>query len=295
MRRVSAKPERVNTFNRLAMSLYPSVEDQTVGQMAAAQEQSVVFMGEDVVVAPAAVVAEAPAPAYGGYTGYTPYKPQTQIVASGADSNKLAVTQDAGLHNYKKAQIHEGVRAITIIPNAHGKLGLKVKSVSKGIFVQAVIKDLPAAAAGLRFGDQLLSINDTVVAGFSSGKAHKLLVESVKTGRIDVSVRERPFERTIVLKKSTDNHLGFEFKNGMINQIRKDSSAARNGLLIDHMFVEVNGQNVVHMKDKNILEIIAQGGDSVTLTIVPKPMFDIMCKNLGSTPLKLMDHSIPEL
>jgi len=276
------------------MSLYPSVEDKTVGEMATAQQQhNVSFMGEQ-VVAPAAVVAAAP-PAYDGYTGYTPYKPQTQLVASGADSGKLAVTQDAGLRNYKKAQIHEGVRAITVIPDAHGKLGLKVKSVSKGIFVQAVIKDLPASGAGLRFGDQILSVNDTVVAGFSSDKAHKLLKEGVKSGRIDLSVRERPFERTIVLKKSSDNHLGFEFKNGKINNIRKDSSAARNGLLIDHMFVEVNGQNVVHMKDKHVLEIIAQGGDSVTLTIVPKPMFDIMCKNLGDTPLKLMDHSIPEL
>lgn len=276
------------------MSLYPSVEDKTVGEMAAAQQQNVSFMGEE-VAAPAAVVASTPAPAYGGYTGYTPYKPQTQVVASGADSGTLAMTQDAGLHNYKKAQIHEGVRAVTVIPDAHGKLGLKVKSVSKGIFVQAVIKDLSAAKAGLRFGDQILNVNNTVVAGFSSDKAHKLLSEAVKTGRIDLSVRERPFERTIVLKKSSDNHLGFEFKHGKINAIRKDSSAARNGLLIDHMFVEVNGQNVVHMKDKHVLEIIAQGGDSVTLTIVPKPMFDIMCKNLGDTPLKLMDHSIPEL
>lgn len=277
------------------MSLYPSVEDKTVGEMATAQQQhNVSFMGEH-VAAPVAVVASAPAPAYAGYTGYTPYKPQTQLVASGADLGKLAVTQDAGLRNYQKAQIHEGVRATTVIPNAHGKLGLKVKSVSKGIFVQAVIAGLPAAGAGLRFGDQILSVNDTVVAGFSSDKAHKLLTDGVKAGRIDLSVRERPFERTIVLKKSSDNHLGFEFKNGKITNIRKDSSAARNGLLTDHMFVEVNGQNVVHMKDKQVIEIIANGGDSVTLTIVPKPMFDIMCKNLGDTPLKLMDHSIPEL
>jgi syntenin-1 len=272
------------------MSLYPSVEDKTVGDMAQAQQQNVSFMGENVVAAVAATP-----PAYGGYNGYTPYKPQQQVVASGASSGALAVTQDGGLRNYKKAQIHEGVRAITVIPDAHGKLGLKVKSVSKGIFVQAVIKGLPAAAAGLRFGDQILSCNDTFVAGFSSDKAHNLLVKAVKSGRIDLSVRERPFERTIVLKKSSDNHLGFEFKNGRIMTIRKDSSAARNGLLIDHNFVEVNGQNVVHMKDKDILKIIVEGGESVTLTIVPEPMFKIMCKNLGDTPLKLMDHSIPEL
>jgi len=288
------------------MSLYPSVEDMTVGEMAKAQssletervtgapastsDASVDFMGE-IVAHP---VTSAP-PAYTGYSGYTPYKPRSNEVATTGKESALAVTQDAGLRNYKKAQIHEGVRNISIIPDAHGKLGLKVKSVSKGIFVQAVIVGLPSATAGLRFGDQILSVNNTVVAGFSSDKAHKHIVNGVKAGRVDLSVRERPFERTIVLKKSTDNHLGFEFKKGQINNIRKDSSAARNGLLTDHVFTEVNGQNVIHMKDKDILQIIQGGGDSVTLTIVPKPMFDIMCKNLGATPLKLMDHSIPEL
>lgn len=285
------------------MSLYPSVEDQTVGEMTKAQFQaeaagviapsyaaddSMNYMGEAVNT-----VAVVPPP-YAGYQGYTPYQSPPNQVAT-TNSATLAVTQDAGLRNYNKAKINEGVRSATVIPDAHGKVGLKVKSVSKGIFVQAVIKGLPAAFAGLRFGDQILSVNNTVVAGFSTEKAHKLLVSGVKSGRIDLSVRERPFERTIVLKKSTDNHLGFEFKNGQINNIRKDSSAARNGLLTDHMFVEVNGQNVVHMKDKDILKIIAAGGDSVTLTIVPEPMFKIMCKNLGATPLKMMDHSIPEL
>ena len=37
----------------------------------------------------------------------------------------------------------------------------------------------------------------------------------------------------------------------------KDSSAARNGLLINHQLVEVNGQNVVGLKDE------VRGGDGV--------------------------------
>lgn len=277
--------------------LYPSVEDKTVAEMALAQgaqenptSNTIDFMGET-VVNPTPVV-----PVYQGYTGYKPYQPQTsnQVATHSAPSGTVAVVQDQGLVNYKKAQIHEGVRNISIVPDAHGKVGLKVKSVSKGIFIQAVIRGLPAAAAGLRFGDQVLTVNDTVVAGLSSDDAHKLFTNGVKTGRIDMTVRERPFERTIVLRKSSDNHLGFEFKKGKINAIRKDSSAARNGLLIDHNFVEVNGQNVVNMKDDDIVKIIREGGESVTLTIVPEPMFKIMCKNLGDSPLKLMDHSIPE-
>ena len=37
----------------------------------------------------------------------------------------------------------------------------------------------------------------------------------------------RPFERTIVLQKDSSGHVGFVFKNGKINQIAKDTSAAR--------------------------------------------------------------------
>ena len=36
----------------------------------------------------------------------------------------------------------------------------------------------------------------------------------------------------------------------------KDSSAARNGLLIEHAILEINGQNVVGVKDKDISKIL---------------------------------------
>ena len=38
------------------------------------------------------------------------------------------------------------------------------------------------------------------------------------------------------------------FKENKITALVKDSSAARNGVLIDHHLVEVNGQNVVGLK-----------------------------------------------
>ena len=58
----------------------------------------------------------------------------------------------------------------------------------------------------------------------------------------------RPFERTITLQKDSTNHVGFVFKSGKITAIAKDTSAARNGLLIDHAMLEVQGQNVIGMK-----------------------------------------------
>lgn len=50
----------------------------------------------------------------------------------------------------------------------------------------------------------------------------------------------RPFERTITVHKDSLGTVGFGFKNGKIINIVKDSSAARNGILIDHNLLEVS-------------------------------------------------------
>ena len=50
------------------------------------------------------------------------------------------------------------------------------------------------------------------------------------------------------MQKDSTGHIGFVFKENKITNIVKDSSAARNGVLIDHHLVEVNGQNVVGLK-----------------------------------------------
>ena len=50
------------------------------------------------------------------------------------------------------------------------------------------------------------------------------------------------------MQKDSTGHVGFVFKENKITAIVKDSSAARNGVLIEHHMVEVNGQNVVGLK-----------------------------------------------
>ena len=62
----------------------------------------------------------------------------------------------------------------------------------------------------------------------------------------------RPFSRAVTLQKDSAGHVGFIYKDGKISSLVKDSSAARNGLLIDHQLCEVNGQCVIGMKVKKI-------------------------------------------
>lgn len=88
----------------------------------------------------------------------------------------------------------------------------------------------------------------------------------------------RPFERTVTLHKDSVGQLGFHFKNGQIFRLVKDSSAARNGLLTEHQLLEVDGQNVVGLKDKEIAAFIEKAPSSVTITVIPSFVYDHMMK-----------------
>jgi len=194
-----------------------------------------------------------------------------------------------------KAQVSHGVRQIVLCKDSNNKIGLKVKSVNKGVFVCLVAKGSPAALGGLRFGDQILQVNGVNVAGYSSDKVHDIL-KKASVNNISMVIRDRPFERTLTLHKDSSGHIGFQFKDGKITAIAVDTSAARNGLLVDHNLLEVNGQNVVGIKDKEIGNIIDQGGDIITVTIIPTTIYSLIMKNMsGSVIKKLMDHSIPDV
>lgn len=130
---------------------------------------------------------------------------------------------------------------------------------------------------GLRFGDQILQIDGENVAGYSVDKVHNIIKKGPANG-IRIAVRDRPFERTVTLHKDSTNHIGFSFKNGKINGIVKDSSAARNGLLIDHHIMEINGQNIVGLDDKFARKLLDEGGVIITLTIMPSFVYEHLVK-----------------
>ncbi|XP_037049387.1 syntenin-1-like [Bradysia coprophila] len=191
----------------------------------------------------------------------------------------------------QRGQVTNGIRELVLCKGADKKVGLRVKDISNGVFVTIVVKDSPAALAGLRFGDQILQINGTIVAGYSMDKIHDLLKKSPKND-ISIIVRDRPFERAITLHKDSKGRVGFQFSSGKITSIVKDSTAAKNGLLIDHNILEINGQNVVGMKDKDVTQIIDGGGQIITLTIIPSYIYDHMMKKLSSSFIRgIMDHS----
>lgn len=206
----------------------------------------------------------------------------------------VAPVSGQGVVGMQRAEVKQGIRMVILCKDGKGKLGLRIKSVSKGIFVAHVTNGSPAALGGLRFGDQILQVDNETVAGYGTDKVMKVLKKS-NPQRVEFAVRDRPFERAITLQKDSAGHVGFIYKDGKISSLVKDSSAARNGLLIDHQLCEVNGQCVIGMKDKYIQEIMLNGGQTVTVTIMPTFVYEHIVKNMGSSLFKNQDHSIPEI
>lgn len=300
------------------MSLYPSLEDMKVDQMAQAQAVAARPQQPALTQAPQPGFPTVAAPAFSsslypslddymgmavsenavrqhvpGYTSAVVPCPQGAVVPR--TSGMVApVTGDNNI-SIRRSEIKQGVREVILCKDGQGKIGLRVRAINKGVFVQYVHANSPAALGGLRFGDQILQIDGETLAGYSSDKVMKIL-KNASSQRVVFAVRDRPFERIIVLQKDSSGHVGFVFKNGKITQIAKDTSAARNGLLTEHNFVEVNGQNVVGLKDNDIKAILDKAGSTVTLTIIPTFIYDHMIKCMGEGLFKKsMDHSIPDL
>lgn len=310
------------------MSLYPSLEDMEVDKMAKAQNQfahqmamtdRAIASGQDQTAPPAygaAYPSQQPGslpslyPSLEEYMGLslTPAEIQANMPVVAANPQNMQVAQrftstgqgqiapiSGNSVGIQRAEIKQGIREVVTCKDADGKIGLRVRSVNKGIFVAFVHKDSPAALAGLRFGDQILQLNGETVAGWSHDKTMKFLTKA-QGDRISFAIRDRPFERTISMQKDSAGTVGFVFRDNKITAIVKDSSAARNGVLIDHHMVEVNGQNVVGMKEKEIKQVFVDAPMTVTITIIPSFIYEHIVKSMGDSLLKKkMDHSIPDI
>lgn len=299
------------------MSLYPSLEDMKVDQMARAQHAATVQIhaNAQAIAYPQGQIAPSPygaAPVpvsstlYPSLTEYmglqitpemmavVPVAP-AQVAVRSTGSSQIVAPVSGNSVGIQRAEIRSGVREVILCKDQEGKIGLRVQSVNKGIFVSFVHANSAAALAGLRFGDQILQINGEYVAGWDTDKAMKVL-KNAPPQRIAVAVRDRPFERTITLQKDSTGTVGFVFKDNKVTAIVKDSSAARNGMLIDHHMVEVNGQNVVGLKEKEIKAIFDASDRTVTVTIIPSFVYEHILKSIGSSLVKkYMDHSIPDV
>ncbi|XP_077592740.1 syntenin-2 [Stigmatopora nigra] len=306
------------------MSLYPSLEDLKVDKVMRAQAQiSQTTTTNAAMPAITEGVDQPPPPATAGmpssclypnledlgeYMGLSLNSDDVQknLALLPATNNDVAVPSYSGVGGMvcpvtgsdigiRRAEVRQGLREIILCKDQDSKVGLRLRAIDNGVFIQLVQANSPASLAGLRFGDQVLQINGQNCAGWSVDKAHKALKAAAET-RIELVVRDRPFQRTITMHKDSSGHVGFIYKSGKITSLVKDGSAARNGLLTEHYICEVNGQNVIGLKDSQIKDILNTSSTAMTITIMPKFIYEHMIKRMSSSLLKsAMDHSIPEV
>ncbi|XP_023659426.1 syntenin-2 isoform X2 [Paramormyrops kingsleyae] len=310
---------RHSSLLSLRMSLYPSLEDLKVDKVLKAQSHfvqstsSTPAITEETYQAPSASNGTSGSALYPNLQELADYMglslnsdevqrnlaliPAMDNVAlpfnSGLGGMVRPVTgNDTGL---RRAEIRPGVREVILCKDESGKVGLRLRTIDNGVFIQLVQANSPASLAGLRFGDQVLQINGQNCAGWSLDKAHKALKVAAEH-RIELIVRDRPFQRTVTMHKDSAGHVGFIFKSGCITSLVKDGSAARNGLLTDHYICEINGQNVIGLKDSQIKDILTTSPNTMTITVMPKFIYEYMVKRMSSGLLRSsMDHSVPEV
>ncbi|GLD45631.1 syntenin-1-like protein [Lates japonicus] len=279
------------------MSLYPSLEDLKVDKVIKAQAQFAQ------TTTPMPAITEGtyqPQPATAGMPGSSLYPNLEELgVYMGLALNSDEVQRNLALLPVADNQVavpsSSGLREIILCKDQDGKVGLRLRAIDNGVFVQLVQANSPAALAGLRFGDQVLQINGQNCAGWSVDKAHKALKAAAET-RIELVVRDRPFQRTVTMHKDSSGHVGFIYKSGKITSLVKDGSAARNGLLTEHYICEINGQNIIGLKDSQIKDILTTSPTTMTITIMPKFIYEHMIKRMSTGLLRsAMDHSVPEV
>lgn len=290
-------------------SLYPSLEDLKVDQAIQAQASATPRMpalpGQESAVSQPSVLYPN-LKELENYMGLSlssqevqqnlPQIPEGASTAvSGPSPGQMVAPVSQNSLGVRRAEIKPGVREIHLCKDERGKTGLRLRAIDKGLFVQLVQANTPASLVGLRFGDQILQIDGRDCAGWSTDKAHRV-VKRASAEKIIMVVRDRPFQRTVTMHKDSKGHIGFVVKKGKVVSVVKGSSAARNGLVTNHYMCEVNGQNVIGLKDKEVTEILAKAGNVVTLTIIPTVIFEHMVKKLSPTLLHhTMDHSIPDV
>ncbi|KAL4702511.1 hypothetical protein ACJJTC_001396 [Scirpophaga incertulas] len=279
------------------MSLYPSLEDMKVDTMMRAQmshHQPPSTYSSSYPSAPANVY-----PALGNYMGLELTQDvialnmpeyQIQSVQSGSGTNNIIAPISSQSPSLVKATVTGAIRQVVLCKDRDGKCGLRLHSVNNGVFICYVGAGSPAALAGLRFGDQVLEINNVTVAGMSMDNCHNLLKKAPVNG-IVMAVRDRPFERTITLHKDSLGHVGFHFKDGKIVGLVKNSSAARNGLLTDHQILEINTISIVGMKDKDISRVIDSSPSVVNITVIPYYIYQHMISKMSSSLFKEVDRT----
>ncbi|VEL31446.1 unnamed protein product [Protopolystoma xenopodis] len=173
------------------MPLYPTLEDLKVTELLTHQNLSD-------ALASGCNVADF-RPNYGSFMGLDltafSYDSEGGLVVTESNSSSLGivcapVSGNALVTKEAITGIKHGLRRVVVTKNHLGKLGIQLRSVDTGVFICFIQRDSSAAKSGLRFGDQVVEINDVYTAGMKEKKAMALIKNS-QSPIVSFVVRDR--------------------------------------------------------------------------------------------------------
>lgn len=105
-------------------------------------------------------------------------------------SSVLSILKPKSITPTDRVRVSQQVRELIVGKSASGFLGLQLRGQDCGVFITYVEHDSPAAKAGLRFGDQILKVDEKYVAGMKGKEVMKYITK--KCGpRVSIVIRDR--------------------------------------------------------------------------------------------------------
>jgi syntenin-1 len=212
------------------------------------------------------------------------------------NKKELELTTNNSLINNNIANMLCGntVREVILMKDNSRTIGIGVVPIDNCHYVCYVESGSPASDAQIRFGDQIIRINSMETAGIESAKILKHL-KSLPPGPVSFLIRNRPLQKVYQLFKNETNLIGIGVKYGCINSLVKDSSAARNGIPINHKIIEINFQNVIGMSDSDIINILNKAKGEIYLGLMRNRDYKQLMSGVAKKRLSFMDHSFMSL
>lgn len=208
------------------------------------------------------------------------------------DKKELELATNNQLINSKIANMLCGntIREVILMKDKSRSLGIGLVPIDNCHYVCYVQTNSPASDAQIRFGDQIIRINSMETAGVDSKKVLKYL-KNLPSGPVSFLVRNRPLQKVYQVFKNETNIVGIGIKNGCVTELIKGSSAARNGVPINHKIIEINFQNIIGLSDNDIKKILNQAQGEIYLGLMAKNDYKHLMAGVAKKRLNTMDHS----
>jgi C-terminal processing protease CtpA/Prc len=190
---------------------------------------------------------------------------------------------------YQNMKKNDGVREV-IIKRISKKLGIGLTSIDKSFYISFIESGSIASKHNIKLGDQVIRINSMETSGVSPKTLTKY-IKSIVEPTIFLIVRDRPLQRVFELYKNRLGYIGIQYKYGVIIRLIQNSSAAKNGVPVNHKIVEINNQNVIGLSDKDLTKIIHESGHQVYIGIMKNMDYKELMKGNSKKTLKNMDHT----